>query len=145
MNKRDTTAGTIGVLDTLVTVRKPQSSAAEAYRTLWANLRFGGTGHNERVVLFTSAQSDEGKTTTLLNVGVVAAQSGSSVILVDADLRRPTAHAALSPADAPGFTSALLGDANVAEAVRDTGIERLRLLSRGPLPANPAEVLRTAS
>ncbi|MEA2641130.1 MAG: protein-tyrosine kinase [Chloroflexota bacterium] len=126
----------------LVTLLAPRSAAAEAYRTLWTNLRFGGLEQTTQLVLVTSARPDEGKTTTLANLGVVAAQAGARVILVDADFRRPQLHELFGVDNSRGLTSVLLGDLDLEAAVSEVGVDGLLVLATGPVPPNPAEVMR---
>lgn len=127
-----------------VTAARPKSSIAEGYRVLRTNVQFAamGAGKPGTLLLVTSAQPREGKSTSIANVGVSLAQAGKRVLLVDADLRRPTLHEQFGLTNEVGLTSLLLErDADLERVVRDTGIEGLRVLTSGRCPANPAEVL----
>ena len=128
--------------DALISSLEPKSPVAEAYRVLRTNLQFAGVGKENSVFMVTSSQTSEGKTTTLANLGVVLAQAGKQVILVDTDLRRPSLHKLFGLANSIGLTSMLLDDnLGVQDALAPTSIPSLRLLCSGPRPPNPAELL----
>lgn len=128
----------------LVTRADPRSSAAEAYRSLATSLEFLSTGASGQVVLFTSPGASEGKTTTVCNVGMAFAEAGHRTVVVDADLRRPRLHQVFEADAGVGLANVLAGRLDVATAVQtvDEGRE-LHLLPAGPLPPNPAELLRS--
>lgn len=129
--------------DTLVITRTdPASPAAEAYRTLRTSIQFMGLDRPMRTIQITSSNASEGKTTTLTNLGVVLARAGQRVILVCCDLRRPRLNTFFGLPNTIGFTSVLLGDAPLSAALQQVpGEQRLLLLSSGPLPPNPSELL----
>lgn len=125
----------------LVTLTDPRSPSAEAYRTLRNNIKFSGLDHPVRTLLVTSAGADEGKSTTLCNLAITLAQAGTSTIVVDCDLRRPSVHEILDLANDKGLTSALLDDKGEALPLQPTAVPGLRALTAGPLPPNPADLL----
>ncbi|OWY62546.1 hypothetical protein B7486_57840 [cyanobacterium TDX16] len=129
----------------LETRAHPRSSTSEAYRTLLTSIDFLGVDREIRLLQLTSASPGEGKTTTAANLAVAFADAGRRTLLVCCDLRRPRLHRFFGiPAD-PGFASVLLGSIDLADAtvaVRDT--PGLEVLAAGPMPANPAELLRGA-
>jgi protein-tyrosine kinase len=125
----------------LIAETDPRSTASEAYRTLRTNIRFAGLDQSCRSILVTSATAGEGKTTTAANLGVVIAQAGSRVCLVDSDLRRPSLHRIFGLENDTGLTTALLQDVPFAEVARPTRIANLVALTSGPLPPNPAEMV----
>ncbi len=128
--------------DALITVKHPRSPIAEAYRVLRTNLRFTGIENPSGALLVTSAGPGEGKTTTAANLAVTLAQSGRRVILIDADLRRPSIHKVFALSNEIGLSSLFLGDAPSLESVlQPTQVEGLSVITSGPLPPNPAEVL----
>ena len=92
----------------LITLTEPKSAASEAFRTLRTNIQFAGLDQPCRTILVTSAGPEEGKTTSAANFGVVAAQAGSRVCVVDSDLRRPTLHRLFKLSNARGLTTALV-------------------------------------
>ncbi len=125
----------------LLTLAAPRSPPAEAYRTLRSNINFATLDNPVRTFLVTSAGSGEGKTSMVANLGVVFAQAGQSVILVDSDLRRPNLHRLFDIDSTPGLTSILVGEATIEEVSQQTEVENLQVVASGPLPPNPTELL----
>ena len=125
----------------LVTLIAPRSPPAEAFRTLRSNVNFATLDNPARTYLTTSAGGGEGKSLVTANLGVVFAQAGQSVIIVDSDLRRPIHHRLFGLRSAPGLTSVLMGEVALPDALQQTDVENLRVLTSGPLPPNPAELM----
>ena len=126
----------------LVTVSHPKSPISEAYRVLRTNLQFSSLDRPLRTLVITSPNPVEGKSTTVANLAVVMAQAGNRVIVVDADLRRPVMHRLFGLENKEGLTTLLLSDNPVLDGhVQSTAVENLRVLSTGPLPPNPSELL----
>lgn len=125
----------------LITIANPRSPIAEAYRTLRTNIQFSSLDKQLRSLVVTSASPDEGKSTTIANLAVTFAQAGSEVILVDGDLRRPSLHRLFDLPNERGLTSYVLADPNEAPPIQTTPVERLRVMTSGPLPHNPSELL----
>ncbi|MBX7253640.1 MAG: CpsD/CapB family tyrosine-protein kinase [Candidatus Promineofilum sp.] len=124
----------------LVTITDPRSPAAEAYRTLRTNLSFYSLDQPIHTLVVTSPAAGEGKSTAIANLAVTMAQSGRRTILVDCDLRRPSLHELFGLPMAPGLTNLALEE--VAEPpLQATSIDNLWLLSSGPTPPNPADLL----
>jgi capsular exopolysaccharide synthesis family protein len=120
----------------------PRGPAAEAYRTLRTNLEFASVDEPVRSLLVTSSIPSEGKTTTSSNLAVAFAQAGRTVILLDADLRKPGVHKLFNLPNVSGLTSLLrTDDVAIDDVAQATEEERLRVVSTGPLPPNPAELL----
>ena len=120
----------------------PRGPAAEAYRTLRTNLEFASVDEPVRTLLVTSSIPGEGKTTTSSNLAVAFAQAGRTVILVDVDLRKPGIHKLFDLPNTSGLTSLLrTDDVSVDDVAQVTEEERLRVVTTGPLPPNPAELL----
>src|SRR5439155_23031319 len=125
-----------------VTLTEPSSSAAEAYRTLRTSIQFMGLDRPLRTLQVTSPSASEGKTTTLANLAVALARAGQRVVMVDCDLRRPRIHDFFGVSNEVGFTSVLLGEVPLSEAVQEVPGERLMmLLASGMLPPNPSELI----
>jgi non-specific protein-tyrosine kinase len=127
--------------DQLVMIAKPGSPAAEAYRTLRASIQLNGTNGSPRSVLFTSAGPEEGKSTTLANLGIAAAQAGARVILVDTDLRRPRLHEIFGLQNGEGVVSLLADGAAEDPVPQPTKVKGLSVLTSGPVPPNPVDLL----
>ncbi len=129
-------------LEHLITVADPRSPVSEAYRTLRTNLDFSSLDKPIKTMLLTSAGPEEGKSTVLANLAVATAQAGRKVILVDGDLRRPTLHSIFNRKNDVGLTTMIVDDAAMeSPPLQDTGVEGLQLVSSGPLPPNPSELL----
>lgn len=133
----------------LITLMEPYSNASEAYQTLAVNARFllataRQHGSGGRVVLVTSGQTGEGKTVTAANLGVAAARIGMSVVLVDADLRRPSIAQRFGLGDLTGLSDLLAGDASPESHLVDVGVPALRILPAGTIPPNPTALLASA-
>jgi protein-tyrosine kinase len=125
----------------LITLAEPKSAASEAFRTLRTNIQFAGLDQPCRSIVVTSAGPEEGKSTATANFGVVAAQAGSRVCVVDSDLRRPTLHRLFKANNARGLTTALVEGLSFAEVAQPTAVPKLSVLPSGPLPPNPAELV----
>jgi len=124
----------------------PQSPAAEAYRTLRVNIQFASPDKPLRTILATSTSPEDGKSTTLANLGIALAETGASTLLIDADLRRPHLHRLFGLPNEAGLTSLVLAGATGVPTPADlpiqaTRVPNLGLLSSGPVPPNPAELL----
>jgi succinoglycan biosynthesis transport protein ExoP len=128
--------------NSLITTHEPHSLVTEAYRNLRTNVRVSSVDEPLRTLVVTSPNASEGKTTTLANLGVVMAQAGNRVVLVDTDLRRSMLHKKFEVPNREGLTNALLEDEPVLDGwLRETEIDNLRVLTSGPLPPNPSELL----
>lgn len=126
----------------IASLESPQSPVTEAYRTLRTSVQFLGIDQPLRVIGITSADAAEGKTTTLVNLAVSLAQAGQRVIIIGGDLRKPRLHAFFGKDNAVGFTNALLGDVSLDDALQSVDEQpRLRILTSGPQPPNPSELL----
>jgi capsular exopolysaccharide synthesis family protein len=125
----------------LVTETDPRAPASEAYRTVRTNIHFASLDQPYHILVVTSASAGEGKTTTTANFGVVVAQSGSRVCIIDSDLRRPALHRVFGLDNVRGLTTALLEDLPIKTLAQPTRIPNLSVLTSGPLPPNPAELV----
>jgi len=119
---------------------------AEAYRALRTSLLLTSLGAPPKVILVTSALPQEGKTTTSINTAIVLAQKGTRVLLIDADLRRPTIHKTLGMGPKTGLSNVLTGNATLQQTmVRSTILPSLWVLPAGTPPPNPAELLASTN
>jgi capsular exopolysaccharide synthesis family protein len=125
----------------LIALSDPKSAASEAFRTLRTNIQFAGLDQPCRTIVVTSAGPEEGKSTSVANFGVVAAQAGSRVCLIDSDLRRPTLHRLFKVSNTRGLTTALMEGVSFADVAQPTAVPNLSILPSGPLPPNPAELV----
>jgi capsular exopolysaccharide synthesis family protein len=119
----------------------PQSPRSEAFRQLRTNLQFIDIDNPRKVILVTSAMPSEGKTTTLINLALAISTTGSKVLVVEADLRRPRLSDLLGVERMIGLTSVLSGRIDVAQAIQAWGRSTVDILASGPLPPNPSELL----
>ena len=129
------------------------SEHTEPFRMVRANLRYFDVGRHIKSLVITSATPSEGKTTVALNVAIAAAESGARVILIEADLRRPTLAVRTGISSAPGLTSALTHQSDLAGVTAELALERpdvkgsreikLDLIPAGAVPPNPAELLES--
>ena len=119
-----------------------RSPVAEAYRHLRTSLLLSSAGQPPKTVLVTSSQPSEGKTTTVVNIATMLAQTGADVLVLDCDLRRPRVHAHFGLPNTRGVTNYLSGDSNVSELVQTYDkLPNLKVISSGPVPPNAAELL----
>jgi capsular exopolysaccharide synthesis family protein len=133
-----------GVNDTtaLAMVDDVRSPIAEAYRHLRTSLLLSSAGQPPRTILVTSSQPSEGKTTTAINTAFMLAQTGADVLVIDCDLRRPRLHAHFNLSNARGLTNCLSGEADLDGLLQTHDkLPNLKLLTSGPVPPNPAELL----
>jgi capsular exopolysaccharide synthesis family protein len=130
----------------LVTQVRPQSQMAESYRALRTSLLLSNLGSPPKVIMVTSALPQEGKTTTSINCAVVLAQKGTRVLLIDADLRRPSIHKTLGMGPRSGLSNVLTGSSTLEQTITRTAIlPNLFVLPAGTPPPNPAELLASAN
>jgi capsular exopolysaccharide synthesis family protein len=130
----------------------PHSPHAEAYRKLRTNLQFldvarreDGARRRRPVLAVTSSLAGEGKSTVAMNLAVALAETSARVLLVDADLRRPSIATRLGLEGAAGLTTVLLDQAALSDVVQPWGRTDLEVLTSGPLPPNPTELLSSAA
>lgn len=129
----------------LVTSSNPQSIISEQFRTVRTNIKFSMPNRELKTLLFTSSSIGEGKSTIAANVAIAFAQEGKKVLLIDADLRKPTMHYTFLKTITPGLTNLLTSYWNLNQVVKESGINGLDLITSGPIPSNPAELLELTS
>ena len=121
-----------------------RSSLAEAYRQLRTSILLSTAGHAPKSLLITSSLPSEGKTTTATNTAISLAQTGAKVLLIDADMRRPRLHSVFNIENGVGLSTLLSSETSEAEALNAVKLEpgtKLNLLTSGPIPPNPAELI----
>lgn len=117
------------------------STVVEAYRMLRTSVLLSTSGRPPKTLLFTSGQPGEGKTTTAINTAISLSQLGASVLLIDADLRRPTIHRVFRLNSTQGLSACLADDLEVEEVIRKTWVPNLEVLPCGQVPVNPSELI----
>lgn len=125
-----------------VTMSEPRSPTAEAYRMLRTQIRHSGTNNPVRKLLVTSSEPREGKSTIVCNLGIVMAQNGLNVVLIDCDLRVPILHKFFGLPNEFGFSTIFsVPNENPVNLLQATSIPSLKVLTSGPLPPNPSELI----
>lgn len=119
----------------------PKSPISEAYRTLRTNIDFSNIDEELKTIMLTSAGPAEGKSTTATNLAVVYAQNDRKVLIVDADLRKPTMHHTFNKSNRWGLTNVLTGKTQLSDVISETHVPNLHVLPSGPIPPNPSEIL----
>lgn len=125
----------------LVVAREPRSAVSEQFRTIRTNITYSNVDNPVKSVLFTSATPNAGKSTVAANVAIAFAQAGKKTLLMDGDLRRPTTHYTFELQNVRGLSTAIINELPLNEVARETNIENLDVVTSGPIPPNPSELL----
>lgn len=125
----------------LVVRDDPHGTAAEAFRQIRTNLQFLDVDQVRKVILFTSASATEGKSTTVANLAIAVGSTGTRLLVIEADLRRPRLSSLLGLDNAVGLTQVLSGKIHLPQAVQSWGGGAFDVLASGPVPPNPSELL----
>ncbi len=125
----------------LQTHHDPLSKISEAYKIARTNIEFAMIDQDLKTINITSTQQSEGKSITIANLAISYAQAGRKILLVDADLRRPSLHRRFGLSNRQGLSSAIVQGSNPENYIQDSRIPNLSLLTSGPIPPNPAEML----
>lgn len=133
------------LLSQLITESNPRSPITESYRTVRTNIQFASAVDDIKVIMVTSSLPGEGKTSTASNVAVVSAQVGKRVLLIDADMRKPQVHQRFQVSNLDGLSSVLIKERSLEECIINTKTEGLSVLTSGPIPPNPSEMLSSQS
>lgn len=121
----------------------PKSVAAECCRSIRTNILFMSPDRPIRTMVVTSPSPQEGKTTTAINLGVTMAEAGGRVLIIDTDMRRPRLHRSFGVGNQYGISTVIVGKATLEEAIKHTDVPNLDVLTCGPVPPNPSELLHT--
>ncbi|QAY67216.1 CpsD/CapB family tyrosine-protein kinase [Paenibacillus protaetiae] len=123
--------------------KNPKSPISEGYRILRTNLEFSLIDDKLQVIMVTSSTAGEGKSTTCANLAIAFAQAGKRVLLIDADMRKPTQHHIFSVSNRKGLTTILFHQQELQDAIQHTDIDNLTVVAAGPTPPNPSELLQS--
>ena len=129
--------------DNLVVKKSPKSSVAESFRTIRSNIEFFAAEKESKIVLITSSISSEGKTFCAINLASVFSLSGKKTVLIGGDMRKPKLFSDFGSFNNKGLSNYLINDASFEEVIQATNMENLDLITSGPLPPNPSELLMT--
>lgn len=133
-----------GDIDLAVAMEDPKSPISEGYNSLRSALLYSTAAGLPKTMLITSSQPSEGKSTTSLAIASGIARLGRSVVLLDVDLRRPALHraiASLGGENSQGITTLLTAQGSIDDVLRDTDVEHLKVITSGPIPPSPTELL----
>jgi len=125
----------------LITALNPKSPISEGYRMLRTNVEYSSIDRPQQLFMVTSSKPGEGKSTTCANLAVAFAQTSKKVLLVDADLRKPTQHHLFGLSNRVGLTTALFHQKELQEVIQRTNTDNLSIIPAGPTPPNPSELL----
>ncbi|MCM3630335.1 CpsD/CapB family tyrosine-protein kinase [Paenibacillus glycanilyticus] len=125
----------------LISIINPRSPVSETYRTLRTNIEFAAIDSALQVIMVSSAGPGEGKSTTIANLAVTYSQSDRKVVLIDADMRKPTAHKTFQISNRFGLSSVISQQSTLQEVIQSTDIPNMDVITAGPIPPNPAEML----
>ncbi|SOC37696.1 CpsD/CapB family tyrosine-protein kinase [Salinicoccus kekensis] len=139
MNKRNHEEGTAPKY--LVVDKQPHATVSEQFRTIRTNIMYSSVNTDIKSVLFTSDLAGSGKSTVAANMAVAYAQAGKKTLLLDADLRRPTSHETFRVGNREGLSTLIVNDIHLKEVIKGTEFDNLDLITSGPIPPNPAELL----
>lgn len=125
----------------LISIKAPKSLVSEAFRTLRTSIQYSSFDKEIETIVVTSSQQGEGKTTIVSNLAITTAQSGKKVLLIDCDLRRPRIYKKLGILNGEGLTSILAGESEKNECIRALDLPNFYIITSGPIPPYPAEIL----
>ncbi len=125
----------------LIALHSPRSTASESYRGIRTNILFSTAESVPQVILISSSGPREGKTITAANVAITMAQAGSKIVILDCDMRRPEIHNLFGATRDRGMSNILVGIDNIGEIIQSTKIPNLDVITSGPIPPNPSEML----
>ncbi|OEH92135.1 CpsD/CapB family tyrosine-protein kinase [Bacillus solimangrovi] len=129
----------------LITQTDPKSPISEQYRTIRTNIQFASIDKQIKTIVVTSSNPGEGKSTTIANLAVTFAQQGKKVLLIDTDMRKSTVHYTFRLENTTGLTNVLTKQVKLLEAIKSINESNMDVLTSGPVPPNPAELLGSQS
>ncbi len=135
-NFRDNKEGSLRVF------RRPKSSATEAFRNVRTNLQFMAHNEGSQVIMVTSTIAGEGKTSVSSSLAGVISMTGKKVVVINLDMRKPTLHKVFGLPNNEGISTVLSNNALLADTIQHTAYENLDIISSGPIPPNPSELIQ---
>ncbi|HAR4106833.1 TPA: polysaccharide biosynthesis tyrosine autokinase [Staphylococcus aureus] len=135
MSKKENTTTTLFVYE------KPKSTISEKFRGIRSNIMFSKANGEVKRLLVTSEKPGAGKSTVVSNVAITYAQAGYKTLVIDGDMRKPTQNYIFNEQNNNGLSSLIIGRTTMSEAITSTEIENLDLLTAGPVPPNPSELI----
>lgn len=129
----------------LITLVNPRSPISESYRALRTNIEFSSVDEKTQIIMITSAGPAEGKSTVIGNLAVTYAQNERKVLLIDADMRKPTVHRTYQLTNRYGLSSYLSHQVELQDVIQESELTNLYIMTAGPIPPNPAEMLGSKS
>ncbi|WP_434169700.1 CpsD/CapB family tyrosine-protein kinase [Peribacillus frigoritolerans] len=127
----------------LIAHTNPKSPITEQYRLIRTNIQFSSVDKEIKTIVVTSSEPNDGKSTTAANLSIVLAQEEKKVLLVDADLRKPSVHYAFNLSNIHGLTSVLTKKMDLRKTILNSNVLNLDILTSGPIPPNPSELLNS--
>lgn len=128
----------------LITHLLPKSTISEQYRMIRSNIMFSGIDKEIKRIVVTSAAPSAGKSTTAANIAVAYAQAGKRVLLIDGDLRKPTVQYTFETKNVFGLSNLITDQIKLEQAIQNTMVENLSIMTSGPIPPNPSELLASS-
>ncbi|MCJ1759076.1 polysaccharide biosynthesis tyrosine autokinase [Mammaliicoccus sciuri] len=125
----------------LITIDKPKSVISEKFRGIRTNILFSTADNDVQTIVFTSEKPAAGKSTVSANVAITYAQAGYKTLLIDGDMRKPTQHYIFNTDNMDGFSNLIINKTDYNKAIHKTDIVNLDLLTSGPIPPNPSELI----
>lgn len=141
MFKRDNKLKNLPKERRLITHLYPKSTISEQFRMLRSNIMFSSIDHDIKKIVVTSAEPGAGKSTVAANIAVAYAQADKKVLLLDGDLRKPTVQHTFAAKNVFGLSNLITDQITIENAVQNTQIENLSIITSGPIPPNPSELL----
>ncbi|RIL77081.1 polysaccharide biosynthesis tyrosine autokinase [Staphylococcus cohnii] len=123
---------------------KPKSTVSEKFRGIRSNIMFSSAEKEIQSLLITSEKPKSGKSTVSANIAVTYAQTGYKTLIIDGDLRKPTQHYIFDLSNNSGLSNLIINKASYSESIKETRVENLSILTAGPTPPNPSELIASA-
>ncbi|CAD2071601.1 polysaccharide biosynthesis tyrosine autokinase [Phocicoccus pinnipedialis] len=128
-------------LNPLITYEAPKSPVSEKFRGIRTNISFSRVDNNINSLIVTAEKPDAGKSTITSNIAITYAQSGLRTLIIDGDMRKPTQHYIFNETNTKGLSSLIVENGEPDDFIKPTHIENLFLLTSGPIPPNPSELI----